>query len=163
MRGLHPGAREASPSGPIIILHHLMPKHSNPLPLRLQWLSQAASHNPKDNHQEYINRVSDMNSKKRIKIPFIMAKTKRKISKNSVKKNQKIQSLNKAIHFPSPSLSVSFSYPKQQHRGSLMLKSKQKSPLKRRRRLMDRLYLIFERMGRIRTTSTRRCLPNTGL
>ena len=61
-----------------------------------------------------------------------MAKNKRKFSKNSVKKIQKIKSLNKAIHFLSPSASfsfssVSFSYPK--HRGSQMTKSKQKSIL----------------------------------
>ena len=57
--------------------------------MRLIWLSQEASHNPKDNNQEYTNRVSDMNSKKEIKIPFIMAKIKRKNSKNSVKKKSK--------------------------------------------------------------------------
>ena len=90
-----------------------MPKGGNqsqvwPLRLmRLIWLSQEASHNQKDNNREYTNRVRDMNSKKEIKIPFIMAKIKRKISNNSVKKIQKIKSLNKAIHFPSPSASFS--------------------------------------------------------
>ena len=71
---------------------------------------------------------------------------------NSVKKIQKIKSLNKAIHLPS----VSFSYPKQQHRGSFMLKLKQKSPLLKRR-LMDLSYLIFERKtgGTIIATATR--------
>ena len=48
---------------------------------------------------------------------------KRKISKKSMEKIQKIKSLNKAIHFPSPSVSFST----HQHRGSFMLKSKQKS------------------------------------
>ena len=95
VRGLHPGARVVSPSGPIITLHHVMPKGGNqsqvwPLRLmRLIWLSQEASHNPKDNHQEYINRVSDMNSKKEIKIPFIMAKIK-KIQKFSEKNSKNL-------------------------------------------------------------------------
>ena len=60
-----------------------------------------------------------------------MAKNKRKFKKKSVEKIQKIKSLNNAIHFPS----VSFSHPKQQHRGSqsdfFIPKSKQKSLLER--------------------------------
>ena len=59
--------------------------------MRLIWLSQEASHNPKDNHQEYINRVSDMNSKKEIKIPFIMAKIKGKIPRIQWKKFKKLK------------------------------------------------------------------------
>ena len=101
--------------------------------------------------------MSDMNSKKRIKIPLNMARNKRKFSKSLVKKIQKIKSLNKAIHFLSPS--VSFSYTK--HRGSQMLKSKRKSLLTlmrtttetgTTRRLLDDLsYLTFERTT-VRTT-----------
>ena len=81
----------------------------------------------------YLNliRVSNINSKNS-EIPFNqLAKNKRKVSKNLVKKIQKIKSLHKAIHFLSPSdssFSFSFSsvsYPK--HRGSLMPKSKEKS------------------------------------
>ena len=54
VRGLHPGTREVSPSGPLIILHHVMPKDNNwshmwlLRPMRLTWLSQEASHNPKE-------------------------------------------------------------------------------------------------------------------
>ena len=74
-----------------------------------------------------LNRVSNMNSKNS-EIPFKLAKKKRKVSKNLVKKNQKIKSLNKAIHFLSPSDSSfsfsSVSYPK--HRGSQMPKSNTK-------------------------------------
>ena len=29
VRGIHPGTREVSPSRPIIILHHVMPKDGN--------------------------------------------------------------------------------------------------------------------------------------
>ena len=53
--GLHPGTREAS-SGPIILLHHVMPKDSNPVPMRQLRLSQVASHNPKDTHKKLKTR-----------------------------------------------------------------------------------------------------------
>ena len=57
-----------------------------------------------------LNRVSNRNSKNS-EIPFKLAKNKRKVSKNLVKKIQKIKSLNKAIHFLSPSdSSFSFSF-----------------------------------------------------
>ena len=57
--------------------------------------------------RKLLSRVSDMNSKN----SFKLAKNKRKISKNSVKKIQKNKSLNKDIHFLSPSACLLYTSP----------------------------------------------------
>ena len=80
VRGLHPGTREASPSGPIILLHHVMPKDGNLLPMRLQRLSQVASHNPEDNYKN-LNRVSNMNYSVKLKNIFKITGKRTKIKK----------------------------------------------------------------------------------
>ena len=122
--------------GPEMSEHIAFPKLLSPIssPTRYDPRAEAEAPNTRDPR---IRRAEQKRLREFVltqydKIPFNMAKNKRKISKNSVKKIQKIKSLNKAIHFPSPYLSVSFSHPKQQHRGSFMLKSKQKSLLLKR-------------------------------